>query len=282
MRRGHPERSPESIMPSRRGFLGVSASVLGSAGVVQMLSNQSFAAIEASSVKALVFDVFGTVVDWRSTVIREGTDLGRTKGLKNIDWAQFADAWRAGYGPSMDRVRSGKMPWTSIDKLHRMILDGLLEQFQITGLSEAEKDHFNRVWHRLDPWPDSVSGLTRLKRKFIISTLSNGNIGLLTEMAKHAGLPWDCVLSGELVKRYKPDREVYLMAADLLGLRPDQVMMTAAHKSDLLAAKKAGLRAAFVPRPVENGPGRKTDTSPDPSFDVVAADFNDLAAKLGA
>lgn len=274
-----PTISPDGL--SRRKFLRAGALGLGSAGVIHMLGIQASGAVDASAVKALVFDVFGTVVDWRSTVIREGTELGRAKGLQ-VDWAKFADAWRGGYGPSMDKVRKGEMPWTSIDVLHRMILDRLLEQFHITGLSEAEKDHLNRVWHRLDPWPDSVLGLTRLKRRFIISTLSNGNIGLLTEMAKHAGLPWDCVLSGELVKHYKPDREVYLMAADLLGLRPDQVMMTAAHKGDLQAAKKAGLKTAFVPRPLENGPGRKVDTSPDPAIDLIASDFNDLAGKLGA
>ena len=169
-----------------------------------------------NSPRALVFDVFGTVVDWRSTIIREGEALGKAKHLK-VDWARFADSWRAGYAPAMGRVRSGELPWTPLDRLHRMILDQLLEQFKIGDLSEAEKDNFNRVWHRLGPWPDSIGGLTRLRRKFVLATLSNGNVALLVNMAKHAGLPWDCVLSAELVKQYKPAQAVYKMAASLLG-----------------------------------------------------------------
>jgi 2-haloacid dehalogenase len=236
---------------------------------------------DLSGVKALAFDVFGTVVDWRSSVIREGTGLGDAKHL-NVDWAKFADRWRAGYGPSMDKVRKGELPWKTIDQLHRMVLDRLLEEFRIEKLSEEEKDHLNRVWHRLAPWPDSVPGLTRLKRKFVLATLSNGNVALLVNMAKHAGLPWDCVLSGELVRHYKPDREVYLMAAELLGLRPGEVMMVAAHKGDLKAANAAGLHTGFVPRPLEHGPGRAEDATPDPTIDLIATDFPDLASKLGA
>ncbi|MEO7650629.1 MAG: haloacid dehalogenase type II [Bryobacteraceae bacterium] len=236
---------------------------------------------DVSRVRALTFDVFGTVVDWRSSVIREGTRLGDSKHL-TVDWARFADRWRAGYGPSMDKVRKVELPWTTIDDLHRMVLDQLVVEFGITDLSEADKIHFNRVWHRLSPWPDSVEGLKRLKRKFTIAALSNGNTSLLVNMAKNAGLPWDWVLSAELVKRFKPDREVYLMAADKLGLKPDQVMMVAAHKGDLKAALEAGLHAAFVPRPLEHGPGHAEDATPDPSFDVMAKDFLDLAAKLGA
>ena len=237
-------------------------------------------AFQPDSVKALAFDVFGTVVDWRSTVIREGRALGRAKGL-DVDWAAFADAWRDGYGPAMNRVRNGELPWKTIDELHRLILDGLLERFAITGLDEAEKDRLNRVWHRLDPWPDAVEGLTRLKSRFIIASLSNGNVALLVNMAKHGGLPWDTVLSAELAGRYKPDREVYLKAADLLGLEPAAVMMVAAHKGDLRAAAKAGLRTAFVPRPRER-PNRQIDLSVDGEFDVSATDFVDLAGKLGA
>ena len=237
-------------------------------------------AFQPDSVKALAFDVFGTVVDWRSTVIREGRALGRAKGLE-VDWAAFADAWRDGYGPAMNRVRTGELQWTTIDELHRLILDGLLERFAITGLDEAEKDDLNRVWHRLDPWPDAVEGLTRLKSRFIIASLSNGNVALLVNMAKHGGLPWDAVLSAELAGRYKPDREVYLKAADLLGLEPGAVMMVAAHKGDLRAAARAGLRTAFVPRPRER-PNRQIDLSVDGEFDVSAEDFVDLARKLGA
>jgi len=236
--------------------------------------------MDVSTVKALTFDVFGTVVDWRSSVIHEGEQLGKAKGIR-IDWAKFADAWRAGYGPSMDRVRKGELPWTKIDALHRMVLDKLLDEFKISGLSEAEKDHFNRAWHRLKPWPDSVAGLTRLKKGFVIATLSNGNVALLTNMAKNAGLPWDCILSAELAKHYKPDPEAYKSAADLLGLPIEQVMMTAAHKGDLKAARAAGMKTAFVPRPKERGPEAKIDTTSEPWIDVVASDFEDLAGKLG-
>lgn len=232
-------------------------------------------------VKALAFDVFGTVVDWRSTVIREGRELGRSKNL-DVDWAAFADAWRAGYAPAMQVVNRGELPWTPLDRLNRMILDRLSPGFHLEGLSEAEKDRLNRVWHRLNPWPDAVGGLTRLRRRFTLATLSNGNMALLVNMARHAGLPWDCVLSAELARQYKPARAVYQMAADLLGLRPEEVMMVAAHKSDLRAAKQAGLRAAFVPRPLEFGPGGAVDTTPDAGFDVTARDFLDLADKLGA
>lgn len=235
----------------------------------------------ADTVKALTFDVFGTVVDWRSSVARECARVGEAKGF-SADWEAFADDWRAGYGPSMGRVRSGELPWTTIDKLHRMVLDELLEKFKITDLSEDEKDDLNRAWHRLDPWPDSVEGLERLRGKFVIATLSNGNVALLTNMAKRAGLPWDCILSAELARHYKPDPESYQTAAALLGLPVDQVMMVAAHKGDLHAARAVGLKTAFVPRPDEFGPNREVDTEPDPAFDVVASDFLELADKLGA
>jgi 2-haloacid dehalogenase len=235
--------------------------------------------MDASQVSALVFDVFGTVVDWRSSIIGEGERLGAAKGIR-VDWEGFADAWRGGYRPSMDRVRDGELPWTNLDTLHRMVLDELLEKFGISGLDQAEKDHLNRAWHRLTPWPDSVSGLTRLRTRFVLATLSNGNVALLTNMAKHAGLPWDCILSAELVRHYKPAPEAYQMAPDLLGLRPEQVMMIAAHKGDLRVAQAVGLRTAFVPRPMEFGPGRQVDVTPEPTFDVFARDFEDLADKL--
>ena len=171
-----------------------------------------------ASVKALVFDTFGTVVDWRTSVTREVEALAKRKGL-TVDGAKFADAWRAQYAPNMNRVRSGELPWTKLDRLHRMALDKILIDFSITGLSEAETDALNRAWHRLAPWPDAVSGLTRLKKKFTIAPLSNGNISLITDMAKHSGLPWDCILGAELVRHYKPDREVYQSAADFLDLK---------------------------------------------------------------
>ena len=231
------------------------------------------------AVKALVFDVFGTVVDWRGSIIREGQALGRRKKLK-VDWAAFADAWRAGYRPAMARVRSGEQPWTKIDALHRMILDDLLLRFPLGRLAEADIDHLNRVWHRLKPWPDARAGLAKLKRRHVIATLSNGNVALLTNMAKHAKLPWDCILSAEVVRHYKPDPETYLGAADLLGVKPAELMMVAAHKDDLHAARACGLKTAFVPRPKEYGPAVKPDVWRDPAFDIHARDFNDLARQL--
>jgi 2-haloacid dehalogenase len=232
-------------------------------------------------VQALVFDVFGTVVDWRSSIIDEGQSLSASTGIA-VDWARFADGWREKYGPSMDRVRRGEVPWQNLDALHRASLDELLVEFGITTLTGEQKDHLNRVWHRLRPWPDAVPGLTRLRARHTLAPLSNGNVALLTNMAKRAGIPWDCILSAELVRAYKPDPAVYQMAADLLGLRPAEVMMVAAHKGDLRAAAKVGLRTAYVPRPLEWGPDRAFDGTPDPAFDLVAADFQDLAGKLGA
>ena len=235
----------------------------------------------ADSVQALVFDVFGTVVDWRSSIIREGNLLNANKGF-TIDWAEFADRWRSGYGPAMNRVRTGEMPWTKIDDLHRMILDDLVPEYGLESLSEAELDHLNKVWHRLMPWPDTVAGLNRLKTKYVITTLSNGNVSLLTNMAKNAGLPWDAVLSAELSGHYKPDPEAYLKAADLLSLKPEQVMMVAAHPGDLRAAARVGLRTSYVIRPLERGPGREVNRNPDGEFDYTADSFLDLARQLGA
>ncbi|MFY0989788.1 haloacid dehalogenase type II [Halomonas sp. C05BenzN] len=233
-----------------------------------------------SEVKALAFDVFGTVVDWRSSVIREGEALGARLGLE-VDWAAFADAWRGGYAPSMDRVRRGELPWTRLDDLHRMTLDRLLDESGITAaLGEEEKQHLNRAWHRLDPWPDSVAGLTRLRERFVLATLSNGNMSLLVNMAKHAGLPWDCVLSAELAGHYKRDPEVYRMAAHLLDEPPERIMLVAAHQDDLQAAHREGFRTAFVRRPLEHGSDATPDLSVDPCFDLVADDFHDLADRL--
>jgi 2-haloacid dehalogenase len=242
---------------------------------------ESTARAQAGGVKALVFDTFGTVVDWRGSIIAEGQAWGKTRGL-TIDWARFADRWRAGYAPSMEKVRKGELPWTKLDVLHRMILDQLLTEFQITGLGEVEKDHWNRVWHRLKPWPDSVAGLARLKKKFTIAPLSNGNVSLLADMAKNARLPWDMILGAEVARHYKPDREAYLTAVELLSLKPEEVMMTAAHRGDLEAARSFGLRTGFIHRPNEYGPVRPGDAAKPGEFDVVASDMVDLAAKMGA
>ena len=249
-------------------------------GVLPVLSYAADSSV-ANSVKALTFDVFGTVVDWRGSIIREGQLLAAKKGY-NVDWARFADNWRSGYGPAMNKVRSGELPWTKIDDLHRMILDDLVEEYSLTGLSEAELVHFNEAWHRLSPWPDTVSGLNKLKSKYVITTLSNGNVSLLTHMAKNGGLPWDAILSAELSGHYKPDPQAYLKAADLLSLKPEQVMMVAAHPSDLRAAARTGLKTAYVIRPLERGPGRPVNRNPDGEFDYTAENFNDLARQLGA
>ena len=280
-------RRRRCVLSSRREFL--------QAGAVAMIGSELAAGYAAASgaaqgsgrsnpqmpsVKALVFDVFGTVVDWRTSVTQEVEALARRKGLK-VDGATFADAWRAGYAPTMDRVRTGALPWTKLDGLHRMMLDKILVDFGVTGLSETETDDLNRAWHRLRPWPDAVAGLTRLKKRFIIAPLSNGNISLMTDMAKHAGLPWDCILGAELVRHYKPDREVYQSAADILDLKTSEVLMVAAHLGDLRAAKGVGLRTAFVARPLELGPNGKPDLKADSTVDLSALDFNDLATRLG-
>ena len=233
----------------------------------------------AASIKILAFDVFGTVVDWRSSVISEAEQLGRSKGL-SIDPSAFADAWRAAYRPALDRVRSGELPWTKLDTLHRMSLDKILEDFKIESLTEQDKEHFNRIWHRLQPWPDSIPGLQRLKTGFIITTLSNGNISLLTDMAKHAALPWDCILSAENVRHYKPDAEIYRLPSELFDVKPEQVMLVAAHEHDLQAAQKHGLRAAYVHRPLEHGAGKSSALAVSGLYDVRAADFLDLAGQL--
>jgi len=235
---------------------------------------------DLGSVKALLFDVFGTVVDWRGSIIREGEALGRDKGL-TIDWARFADAWRGLYQPTMARVRTGELPWTKLDDLHRMSLDRVLADFGIRGLSAEEIDHLNRAWHRLDPWPEAVEGLTRLRRRLILATCSNGNVALIVNMARRAGMPWDMVLGAEVARHYKPEPEAYLISADLLGLAPEQCMMVAAHNGDLAAAAGCGLRTAFVLRPSEHGPAQTTDLAPARDWDVVAKDFVDLAEKLG-
>src|SRR5215471_6669721 len=233
------------------------------------------------TIKALAFDVFGTVVDYRGTILGEGERLNRAKGL-SVDWGRFADAWRARYRPSMDRVMRGELPWTPLDTLHRLSLNDLLNEFHLGDcLSQEEQDHLNQVWHRLLPWPDAIPGLTHLRKRYILATLSNGNMALLVNMARYSGLPWDCILSAELVQAYKPDPRVYQMAIRLLGLQSHEVMMVAAHQADLRAAQAQGMQAAFVPRPLEHGPHHVSDLTPDPAFQIVATDFMDLAQQLG-
>ena len=232
---------------------------------------------------ACLFDVFGTVVDWRTSVSRDLAAFGKQKGISGIDWLEFAVEWRKLYQPSMEEVRSGARAFTILDVLHRESLDKLIARYRITGLSEADIEHMNRAWHRLDPWPDVVEGLKRLKTKFIIAPCSNGNIALMVNLAKRAGLPWDCILGAETARAYKPMPDAYLRSCAQLGLAPGSVMMVAAHNSDLKAAKAQGMKTAFVARPTEHGPRQATDLAPDPScVDLPATDFVELAAMLGA
>tara|TARA_B100000686_G_scaffold352780_1_gene455948 strand:- start:1528 stop:2235 length:708 start_codon:yes stop_codon:yes gene_type:complete len=231
-------------------------------------------------IKALTFDVFGTVVDWRSSIAREGEVFAKLHNIKGIDWVKFAESWRAGYTPSMNRVRNGEIPWANIDELHKSILNKLILKYGIEGISDEDKNDFNRAWHRLSPWPDVIGGLKRLRSKFVIATLSNGNVSLLTNMAKNAGLPWDCILSAELSQHYKPDPEVYTTAVGLLGLHPYQVMMVAAHNFDLEAAKQIGMKTAYVHRPLEYGPDKDLEQISIEDFDFVAKDFENLAEIL--
>lgn len=233
-----------------------------------------------TQVGALTFDVFGTVVDWRSSLIREGEILGERKGI-DADWAAFADDWRGLYQPQMEKVRSGEVPWTKLDDLHRMSLDILLDKYKIFKLSESEIEHFNRAWHRLDPWPDTVEGLTLLRQRYALATLSNGNVSLLMNMAKRSGLPWDAILGAEPVRCYKPLPDAYRGTADLLSLPPERCLMVAAHPEDLVAASKVGFRTAYVHRPLEFGPENPKSEWPKENFDVLAEDFSDLAAQLG-
>lgn len=235
----------------------------------------------ANPPKAIVFDVFGTCVDWRSGVARDVALAAGRIGVA-VDAFGFADAWRSRYQPAMEEVRSGRRPWTILDVLHREGLDSLLAKFGLGALDEAARVDLNRAWHRLDPWPDVVSGLTRLKRRYIIAPLSNGNVALLTNMAKRAGIPWDLVLGAETSRAYKPLPAAYLNAAAMLGLAPADVMLGAAHNGDLAAARAVGLRTAFVARPSEHGAKQRIDLEPSADWDIVAQDFNDLAARLGA
>jgi len=238
--------------------------------------------VVTSPPKALLFDVFGTCVDWRSSVIDEGEALARRLGLEGVDWPALADAWRARYQPQLETVRSGRRPWTKLDVLHREALDGVLADFALDGVSEQDRTDFNLVWHRLAPWPDTVEGLRRLKQRFIIAPNSNGHIALVLHLSKRAGMPWNAILGAEIARAYKPSPEAYLRNVEALGLSPPEVMMVAAHNGDLAAAAGCGLKTAFVPRPTEHGPGQTSDLRPDHEMDLVAVDFVDLARQLGA
>lgn len=232
-----------------------------------------------TGVKAMTFDVFGTVVDWRSSIIEQFRAFGREKKI-SVDWEAFVDNWKSCYRPGMDAVRAGELPWTNVDGLYRRKLEALLVEYGIHGLSEEEKIFLNCAWHRCNPWPDAVPGLMRLKEKYVLSTLSNGDVACLVNMARHGGLPWDCVLCAEIFRHYKPDAEVYLGAIKLLGWKPGEVMMVAAHNYDLRVARSHGMRTAFLPRPSEYGPGQTSDLQPEEDWDVVVADLEELAEAM--
>jgi 2-haloacid dehalogenase len=236
-----------------------------------------------NGVRALLFDVFGTVVDWRSGVAREAAPSLKRHSAEGIDPAAFADAWRQRYQPAMEAVRSGRRPFTRLDVLHRENLEAVLPEFSIdpSRVSPAELDTLNLAWHRLDPWPDVVPGLARLKTRYIIAPLSNGNIILMLDIAKRAGLPWDAILGAEVAQAYKPMPEAYLRTADSLAMRPDEICLVAAHNGDLAAARNCGMRTGFVRRPTEHGPAQNTDLRPDQDWDIVAKDFVELAEILG-
>ena len=232
-------------------------------------------------VKALLFDVFGTVVDWRTSLNDDLSAWGAER-LPGADWVGLIDAWRGAYASSMDEVRRGVLPWMNLDALHRRSLERIGPDFGVTGLTDAELDHVNRGWHRLRPWPDSVAGLQALRRNYILGPLSNGNVALLVDMARAAGLPWDVILCAEVFGQYKPDAEVYLGACRLLSLDPAEVMLCAAHNSDLAAAQRLGLGTAFIARPTEYGPHQSRDFGPEGNWDIVAADIEALAVCLSA
>ena len=233
---------------------------------------------KTQNIKAILFDVFGTVVDWRTSIADEVRQIPELKG---IDGEHFADLWRGKYQPAMERIRSGNRRFVKLDLLHYENLIDVLDELKISGLSEPSINHLNLVWHRLNPWPDSVEGLTRLKEKFIIATLSNGNVSLIINMAKRAGLPWDMVLGAEVVGHYKPQPDSYLKSAAMLDLPPQQCMLVAAHNSDLIAATKCGYKTAFVARPTEYGPHQDFDLRATSQYDYVSSDFVELAKQLG-
>jgi len=233
-------------------------------------------------IRALLFDVFGTCVDWRSSVAREVAAAAGSAAIDGVDGEAFADAWRARYQPQMETVRNGSRPWTDLDVLHREALDGVLAEQGLEALGDAERDALNRAWHRLDPWPDTREGLLRLRRRYVVAPVSNGHVALVVALARHGGLVWDTVLGAEPAQAYKPAPEAYLRSVATLRLTPEETMMVAAHASDLVAAAACGLRTAFVHRPTEHGPGQTTDLVAPAGVDVEAHDLIDLAGLLGA
>jgi len=258
------------------------ARAFGSLAVLEpaKVSAQSKPSAAAAGVKALVYDVFGTCVDWRNGVARDAERILKPLGYK-IDWLAFADAWRALYQPSMEEVRSGRQPFVTLDILHRRMLDQIRPKFGLEKLANQVADDLNLAWHRLDTWPDTVPGFVRLKRKFILAPCSNGNIALMVDIARRNSIPWDAILGSEIARDFKPKPAVYLMTAAALNLQPNEVMMVAAHSDDLRQAASNGLRTAHVARPGENGPGTG-ESAPRVPVDFAAKSMEDLASQLGA
>ena len=233
------------------------------------------------TITAILFDTYGTVVDWRASVIAEGRALAERKGIEGVDWEAFTDAWKATYRPYMDQVRNGERPWTTNDALHRQRLDEIIEEFGIAGLNEQDLTDFNRAWHRLKPWPDSLPGLRRMKAKVPIGSFSNGNLLLLANMANHSDIPWDFIISSDLFRHYKPDPEIYLGAIELLGGEAERVMLVAAHNYDLANARKHGMKTAFVLRPTMFGPQQDTNLEAEDDWDVVTDSIEGVADAMG-
>lgn len=236
-------------------------------------------ALEA--VRALVFDVQGTCVDFYEPILRMGRTVNQTKGL-DIDWAALSSEWRDLYRSTLDRIIAGQQPWLRVDRIYRETLDTLFERRGLSGVfTVAERDELNQIWTQLDPWPDSVEGLTRLRRRFVTSTLSNAGMAAVVAVVKHAGLPFDVVLTAELAHSYKPAPAVYQLAVDHLGYQPDEILMVACHKYDLRAVRTFGMRTAFVARSLEFGPSAKPDTAPETWLDLFTDSFVALARELG-
>jgi 2-haloacid dehalogenase len=232
------------------------------------------------NIEIVAFDVFGTLVDWHTSVADALAEAGGRAGIK-ADWPEVANAWRALYHPTLDRVVNGGLPFQPLDVLHRMMLDQVAAERGLGALTGADRDELVLAWHRLAPWPDSRPGLTALRERHFLSPLSNGGLGLLTRLARFAGLPFDCIVSAELARSYKPDPRVYQLIPGYFDIPPDRVLMVACHPSDLEAAAAQGLRTGYIPRPAEWGPGG-TAPPPPAGVDFAAADLIDLATQVAA
>ncbi len=234
----------------------------------------------SSDIKALLFDVFGTVVDWRNSIAREMQRFGDSRQI-NHDWQQFALDWRAMYQPAMENIRTGNRDYVKLDQLHRENLNQLLESYGLDELDEFQIDYVNRVWHRLQPWADTLPGMNRLRKHHILASLSNGNVSLIVNMAKHSGIPWDMVLGSEPAQGYKPQPAVYLHSANMLDLKPEQCMMVAAHNDDLRVARSLGFKTAYINRPYEYGEGQRSDLVAEDNWDIIGDSMTDIAEGLG-